>query len=313
MEIIKPKKLLKGDVIGIISPASASKELNKIEQGVNYLEKLGYRVKIGEHVGREHGYLAGSDDERLSDLHSMFNDKDVKAIFCVRGGYGSGRLLNKINYALIKKNPKIFVGYSDITALHLSIFKKTGLITFAGPMLTVDFAGKVNKFAEEIFWRILTSSKKIGKLHNPRNEKFLILNSGKSEGKILGGNLTVLTSLVGTKFFPSFRNAILLLEEIAEVPYKIDRFFNQLKLAGIFNQINGIVLGKFIDCVENDKTKITLNLSQVIEDYFSELNVPVMYNFSHGHIKKNITIPIGLNCKINTSKGFIEITENAVI
>ncbi len=313
MAILKPKKLKKGDLIGIISPASTPSDLSKIEKGVKYLESLGYRVEVGENVGKEHGYLAGSDDERLNDFHAMFKNKDVKAIFSVRGGYGSGRLLDKINYSLIKKNPKIFVGYSDITALHLALFKKAGLLTFAGPMLATDFSGKINTFAEENFWRILTSSKKIGKLHNPNGEKFYVLNSGRAEGNILGGNLAVLTSIMGSEYFPSFKNSILFLEDIGETPYKIDRFFNQLKLAKIFNQTNGVILGRFTDCYEKDKSKSTIKLNEVIDHYFSKLKIPVIYNFSHGHIKENITIPIGLNCKLNSSRCFVEITESAVI
>ena len=277
------------------------------------MESLGYRVEVGENVGKKHGYLAGSDEERLLDFHNMFGNKNIKAIFCVRGGYGSGRLLDKINYSLIKKNPKIFVGYSDITALQLALYKKSGLITFAGPMLATDFNGEINGFAEENFWRVLTSTKKIGKLYNPNKEKFYVLKPGRAEGNILGGNLAVLASIMGTGYFPGFKNSILLLEEIGEVPYKIDRFLNQLKLAKIFNQINGVILGRFVDCYETDKSKSTIKLNEVIEHYFSKLEVPVIYNFSHGHIRENITIPVGINCKLNSSRCFVEITESAVI
>jgi muramoyltetrapeptide carboxypeptidase len=313
MKLLKPPKLKKSDVIGIISPASTPTDLSKIELGVNYLEKLGYRVEVGENVGKEHGYLAGSDEERLQDFHNMFKNKNIKAIFSIRGGYGSGRLLDKIDYSLIKRNPKIFVGYSDITALQLAIFKKVGLVTFAGPMLATDFSEKVNSFTEENFWKVITSSKKIGKLHNPNDEKFYKLNSGRAEGNILGGNLAVLSSIMGTEYFPNFKGSILFLEDIGEVPYKIDRFFNQLKLAKIFNQINGVILGRFVDCYETDKSKSTIKLNEVVEHYFSKLKIPVIYNFSHGHIKENITIPLGLNTKLNSSRCFVEITENAVI
>lgn len=313
MKTIKPKKLVNGDVIGIISPASSPANLDKIEQGVNYLEKLGYRVEIGKNVGKEHGYLAGTDEERLSDFHSMFKNKDVKAIFSVRGGYGSGRLLDKIDYNLVKKNPKIFVGYSDITAMQMAIFKKTGLVTFAGPMLATDFSGKVNEYAEENFWNVLTHSKKIGKLHNPRDEKFYVLNVGRGEGQILGGNLAVLNSLLGTEYMPSFKDSILLIEDIGEVPYRVDRLLNQLKLAKVFNQVKGVILGRFVDCYEKDKSVQTIKLNEVIEHYLTDIKVPVLYSFSHGHIEENITIPFGINCKINASKCFIELTESAVI
>jgi muramoyltetrapeptide carboxypeptidase len=264
-------------------------------------------------VGKNHGYLAGSDEERLNDLHSMFENKDVKAIFSVRGGYGSGRLLDKINFSLIKKNPKIFVGYSDITALQMAIFKKTGLISFAGPMVATDFSNNVNEYTEENFWRVITSAKKIGKLHNPRDEKFYVLKSGRGEGSILGGNLAVFASLMGTEFMPNLKDSILLMEDIGEVPYRIDRLLNQLKLAKVFDQINGIILGRFVDCYEKDKSDETIKLNEVIEHYLSKLKIPVLYSFSHGHIKENLTIPFGLKCKLNASRGFVEIAEGGVI
>lgn len=314
MKIIKPKKLKKGDLIGVISPASSPNELERIEKGVKYLEGLGYKVEVGKNVGKVHGYLAGTDEERLEDLHSMFSNKNVKAIFNVRGGYGSGRLLDKINYGLIKRNPKIFVGYSDITALQMAFLKKTGLVTFAGPMVAVDFASdNVDPFTEENFWKIITSSKKIGKINNPNSEKFYTLTKGRGEGNLLGGNLALLISLMGTDYQPNFNNSVLLLEDIGEDPYRIDRMFYQLKYAKVFSKINGIILGRFVDCYIKDKEQPSLTLNDVISDYLEELKIPVIYNVKHGHIKENLTIPWGLKTKINTSRCFIEITESAVI
>ncbi|MFA7419419.1 MAG: LD-carboxypeptidase [Melioribacteraceae bacterium] len=313
MAIVKPKKLKHGEVIGIISPASSPDDLTRINRGVTYLEKLGYRVEVGKNVGLKEGYLAGSDKQRLDDLHDMFKNKNVRAIFSVRGGYGSGRLLDKIDYNLIKKNPKIFVGYSDINALQSAFFTKTGLISFAGPMVAVDFHDEVSPFTEEIFWRTITSDKKIGKLHNPRNEKFFTLNKGRGAGRIIGGNLSLLTSLMGTEYFPKMKDAILLLEDIGEAPYRVDRMLNQLRLAKFFKQIKGVILGHFVDCVENDPSKASFTLNEVIIQYFpSQLKLPVLYNVKHGHIKDNITIPYGVKCTLNASLGFIEITENAV-
>ena len=314
MKLIKPKKLTKKDVIGVISPASSPNDLEKIEKGVKYLEGLGYRVEVGKNVGKIHGYLAGTDEERLADLHSMFKNKNVKAIFTVRGGYGSGRLLNKINYGLIKRNPKIFVGYSDITALQLAFMKKTGLVTFAGPMTGVDFAtDKVDPFTEENFWKMITSNRKVGKINNPNGEKFYTLTKGRGEGSLTGGNLALLISLMGTDYQPDFKNSILLLEDIGEEPYRIDRMFYQLKYAKVFAKVKGIILGRFVDCYIKDKTQPSLTLNDVIADYFEGLKIPVVYNVKHGHIKENITIPWGLKTKINTSRCFIEITESAVI
>ena len=312
MRIIKPKRLKPGDVIGIISPASSSDDITKVNRGVEYLEKLGYRVEVGKNVGQESGYLAGSDAQRIADLHEMFKNKNIKAIFSIRGGYGSGRLLDKIDYKIIRNNPKIFVGYSDINALQMAFFAKTGLITFAGPMVAVDFHDEVSKFTEEVFWRTITSNRAIGRIKNPRNEKIYVLNKGRAVGRILGGNLSLLTSLNGTEYFPKLKDAILLLEDINEAPYRIDRMLNQLRLLKVFKQIKGIILGHFVDCIEPDPNKRTFTLNEVIIEYFQGLKIPVVYNLKHGHVKDNITIPYGLKCVLNASRDYVEISENAV-
>lgn len=312
MNTIKPRKLQKGDLIGIISPASAPDDLSRIDKGINYLEKLGYKTILGKNSSKSYGYLAGSDDERVSDLHEMFANKDVKAIFCTRGGYGSPRLLNRIDYKLIRRNPKIFVGYSDITTLQLAFYKKCGLVTFAGPMLAVDFYNNVSSFTEEFFWSLITSDKKMGKIKQPENRNIKKFIKNSSEGIVLGGNLALMTSIMGTEYFPSFKEKILMLEEVGETPYRVDRLLNQLKLAGIFEQVNGILLGAFTDCEEADLSKKTLSLDQVLDDYLSNLKVNVTLNFQHGHIKDNITVPFGTRIKVNSLKENIEFLEAAV-
>lgn len=312
MKLIKPKKLPKNGVIGIISPASAVESVEKIEKGVKYLEKLGYRVEVGKNVGKNLGYLAGKDEERLEDLHDMFRNKNINAVICVRGGYGTGRLLNKIDFNLIKKNPKIFVGYSDITTLQMSFLQKAKLVTFAGPMVAVDFwEDEVDSFTEENFWRIITSNKKIGKLQNPNAEKFFTLVKGQASGELMGGNLALVTSIMGSEYLPPFKGKILLLEDVDEKPYRIDRMFNQLRLAKAFKQIKGVILGRFVDCYEDINP--TLSLNEVIADYFNKMKIPVIYNFKHGHIKQNITIPWGLKCNLNSTKGIVDIPESAVV
>lgn len=313
MKTVKPKKLLRGDLIGVISPSSSPDDLTKIDTGVQYLEKLGYKVAVGKNVGQVKGFLAGDDSARVDDLHSMFANREVKAVFTVRGGYGATRLLDKLDYNLIKKNPKIFAGYSDINALQLAMFKNCSLITFAGPMVAVDFAGEVNPFTEENFWRMITSDKKIGKLHNPHDEKFYQLAKGKAEGRILGGNLTVISAMIGTGYLPDFSNSLLLLEDINEPPYKVDRMLNQLRISKIAKKVKGIILGRFVNCYETDQMKNSLTLNEVIEEYFHSLKVPVIYNFKHGHIKENLTIPLGLKAYINSDKMIVEIKESAVI
>lgn len=312
MPVQKPKKLNKKDVIGIISPASSPDEFSRIEKGVKYIESLGYRVKVGKHVGKNHGYLAGNDDERLEDLHAMFKDKNVNAIFTVRGGYGAFRLLDKIDYRLIRNNPKVFVGYSEMTSLQMAFFEKAGLITFAGPMVAVDFHDEVSPYTNENFWATITSNKKHGKLKFPEVEKLPFLQKGSTSGRIIGGNLAVLVALLGTGYFPNPTGKILMIEDIGELPYRVDRMLNQLKLSGTYKKVKGIILGKFVDCNERDPEKKTLTLGEVIQHYITEVNVPSIYSFPHGHIKDFITIPFGIKINLNASKGIVEFAESAV-
>jgi muramoyltetrapeptide carboxypeptidase len=313
MGILKPKRLKPGNVIGVISPASTPSDLLNIENGVKYLEKYGYRVEVGKNVGKFQGYLAGSDEERLSDLHDMFRNKNINAIFCVRGGYGSTRILDKIDYKLIQNNPKIFVGYSDINALQMAFYTKCGLITFAGPMVASDFGSEISPFTEESFWKMITSNLKIGRLHNPNKEKFFVIKKGSAQGRILGGNLTIINLLIFTEYLPKLKDSILLLEEINEAPYRIDRMLNQLRMMKVFKTVRGVILGDFVRCVEDDSDKRTLSLNDVVVDYFEGLKIPVIYNFRHGHLHDKITIPYGLKTTLNASRGFVEINENAVL
>lgn len=312
MTYLKPKKLNKGDLIGIISPASSPNDLSLIEKGVKYLEGLGYRTTLGKNIGKYRGYLAGTDEERVNDLHQMFIDKKVKAIFCLRGGYGASRLLDKIDYKLIKNNFKIFVGYSEITSLQMAFLHKAKLITFSGPMLATDFSANISPYTEENFWRTITSSKKIGKINLQSTEKILPLVKGSFSGKIVGGNLAVFTSMLGTKYMCNMKGKILLLEDIDEPPYKIDRMLNQLRLNEIFSSVKGVILGKFVNCKETDEKKMTLSVEEVFDDYFSQLNIPTIANFPYGHVKDFVTIPFGLNVKIDSTRGYVEFLESAV-
>jgi muramoyltetrapeptide carboxypeptidase len=305
---LKPQALKKGDVIGIISPASSPDDFSRIEKGISYLESLGYKVKLGKHIYKRFGYLSATDDERAEDLNKMFADREVRAIFCVRGGYGTPRILDKIDYNIIKRNPKIFVGYSDITALQLAIFKKTGLITFSGPMLAVDMYSDFDPYAEEFFWKILTAKSKKIEIKNPDGVELIVLRHGVATGTLLGGNLSLLASIIGTKFQPNFKDSILVIEDIGEEPYRIDRYLSQLKNAGILNRINGCIIGQFTDCVAKEPEK-SLTLEQIFQDYLGKLKIPVISNLSYGHIPRKITLPIGANVKIDTKRKSITIIE----
>ena len=312
MPFQKPKKLNKKDVIGIISPASSPDESTRVERGVKYLESLGYQVKVGANIGKNHGYLAGTDQERVDDLHTMFKDKNVKAIFTLRGGYGAFRLLDKIDYRLIRNNPKIFVGYSEITSLQMAFLEKANLITFAGPMVAVDFYDDVSTYTNDLFWATITSTKKLGKLEYPENQKLPYLQKGLATGRLIGGNLAVFAALLGTEYFPNLTGKILMIEDIGELPYRVDRMLNQLRLSGTFKKVKGIILGRFVDCHEHDPNKKTLTLGEVVSDYIGALKIPSIYTFPHGHIKDFVTIPFGLKVNLNATKGTVEFAEGAV-
>ncbi|CUU04229.1 muramoyltetrapeptide carboxypeptidase [Candidatus Thermokryptus mobilis] len=311
MKILKPPALKKGDVIGIISPASSPDDFTRIEQGVRYLESLGYHVKLGKHIFKRYGYLSSTDDDRADDLNEMFADEKVRAIICVRGGYGTPRLLDKVNYSLIKRNPKIFVGYSDITALQLAIFKRTGLVTFSGPMLAVDIYSNFDGFAEEFFWRILTSREKKIEIKNPNGVELNSLKPGKATGTLLGGNLSLIASIIGTKYQPSFNGSVLVIEDIGEEPYRIDRYLSQLKNSGVLCKISACILGQFTDCVPKEPEK-SLTLEQIFNDYLGNLKVPVISNLSYGHIPQKLTLPLGARIGVDAKRQKITIIESVL-
>jgi muramoyltetrapeptide carboxypeptidase len=316
VNVLKPPRLKKHDVIGIVAPASAPSSTERIHKGIRYLEQLGYRVELGAHAKAVHGYLAGRDKDRAGDLNAMFADRRVKAIFAVRGGYGTPRLLEHIDYHTIKQHPKILVGYSDLTALQLAIFAKTRLVTISGPMLAVEMAEKMDAFTEEFFWRLLTSPHPIGRVSNPDDAPlkllFSPLRNRQVEGRLLGGNLSMIISVVGTRFQPSFRDQLLFLEELGEEPYRIDRMLTQLKLAGILRQVKALLLGSFIDCVPTDKTKPTLSVDDVLTEVSDGLKIPVLSGLVYGHLPRKLTMPIGVRARVDLRSRMLEFLEGAV-
>ncbi len=312
MHPIRPPKLKPHDLIGILTPASPVADTAKIERGVRYLESLGYRTKVGGHVGNVHGYLAGTDEARAADIHAMFSDKEVKAIVCARGGYGTPRLLSLLNYRLIARNPKIFSGYSDVTALQFAFWKKCGLISFHGPMAAVEMANQIDPFTEEMFWRTITSGKKLGTIAFPQEPVPHALQRGSASGRLLGGNLSLIVGLLGTRFQPDFNNALLFIEEVTEEPYRVDRMMTHLRNASLYAKAAGMLLGQFTDCVPVDATKPSLTIDQILATEALLFGKPVLANLSFGHIPKKMTLPFGLHARMNSEKGTLEFLEPAV-
>ena len=310
--MIKPERLKIGDTIGVLAPASS---VNKktLDLGILKLKKLGFQVVSDKNVLAKIGYLAGDDKTRAKALNRMFANSKIKAILCARGGYGTLRILELVDYNLIKKNPKVLVGFSDITALHLAINKKCNLVTFHGPMVASDFSN-LSEYNKNYFLKAVTQTKSIEKIQNSKRiGNWKAVSSGKASGKILGGNLTLITRLLGTPYEPNFSDKILFLEDVNSVPYQIDGMLAQLKLAGILNKVKGLILGEFIGCERKNLDYPNFNLREVFEDYFKDKTYPVIYPVSCGHGKDKITIPVGVKVTIDTYKKIFSIDESGVL
>ncbi len=300
MKTLVPKALRRGDTIGLISPSSHCSYPDRIQLAVSYLEKNGYRVKPSVHLNRIDTDPSIADAEKLQDLHGMFSDPSIRAIICLRGGAGASRLLKKIDYNLIASNPKILVGYSDITALSLAVFSQTGLISFSGPMLATELH-EPTPYTEEHFWGILTAPAYARSLHNHESHAITCIREGVAEGRLIGGNLSVLSSMIGTPYLPAFCETLLFLEDINEPAYRIDRMLSHLGNAGLLAESSGILFGQFSG--EPEKAGEALRLEKMF-DYYSapaHINGPAMRGLSYGHIRNLMTIPIGAKFRMEIS------------
>lgn len=306
--IIRPAKIPAGGTIGVVGPGGPVK-IERLNAGVAYLEKRGYRVILGKHVRDARGYLAGKDVDRAEDINRMMRSPEIDALFCSRGGYGSPRLLDLLDFEAFATNPKVFVGYSDITALQLALFKRTGLISFSGPMVGVEMGLGIAEFTEKHFWSVVTTSTDSGKLTS-LDGSLQCLADGVAEGRLIGGNLSMLCSLIGTPYLPDLAGAILIIEDIAENPYRIDRKLMQLRLAGLLQKVSGLILGQFTDC-NSDSEGEDLNLEELVTGVTSDLNIPIVTGFPFGHEENKYTIPLGVRARLNAAEGFLEFLEPA--
>lgn len=306
---LKPAALNVGDTIAISSPAGAVWEDAQIEKFVSILESSGFKVKLGQTLKEKYGYFAGTDELRASEINKFFLDKEVKAIFCMKGGWGCARILDKLNYDVIKNNPKIIMGFSDITSLLIAITSKTGLVTFHGPVGNSGW----NDFTIDYVKRVL-ADKEIVSYAYPEDDtdKHYTITEGKAKGILVGGNLTVLAGMIGSDYLPDWKNKILFLEETGEEPYRIDRMLTQLRLAGVLKNISGFVFGKCVKC-EAEEPEKAFTLQQVLEQHIKPLGIPAFYGAMIGHIVNKYTVPIGINAEIDASTGILKLLEPAVI
>ena len=343
---IRPPRLEPGDTLGIIAPASAPPDPKNIDRGVAVLERLGFRVKLAAHVRRRHGFLAGTDRERAGDLMSMFADRSVKAILCVRGGYGTARLLPLLDYRAIRAHAKIFVGYSDITSLHCAFLTQANLISFHGPMLNSDFKHKdMPDFTLQSFFQTLGLAEatdggvsrtlraavqhqhasiarhtRRAASHSNRSpaaapggitagyhrKTVRILRRGVARGQLIGGNLTLLCSTIGTPWQPRFKDRVLFLEDLSEEPYRFDRMLTQLWNCGLLQEVAGIAIGINKNC-DGPKAKRMKEYRQTLEDVLLErllpLKIPIVAGLPFGHVPHNATLPVGAGVTLDANAG----------
>lgn len=309
MSMHKGRMLRKGDRIGLTAPAGpVSRE--RLAEAVAALEQLGYEVQVGfTCLAQYGGYLAGSAHVRARELNWMFASPDIQAIICLRGGYGSPQILPLLDYKLIAQHPKLFIGYSDITALHIALQQHAQLATIHGPMAATDLIAADDFTITSFFDTIKRMTR--GKVTNPNEEKIETVVPGRATGLIIGGNLSLISQLMGTPYEIDVKNKILFLEEIGEPPYKVDRMFTQLALAGKFLDATGIILGTWIDCQSDNHTHFSIN--DLIEQIIVPYEKPTIVNVRAGHCLPMVTIPFGVKAMMDATKGEWFIEESVIL
>jgi muramoyltetrapeptide carboxypeptidase len=314
---VKPRRLAEGDTVALVSPASATFQSIDLQIARESLEALGLQVRIGSHMLERHGYLAGDDKARAADINALFADRNVAAIHPIRGGWGSSRVLPYLDFDVIRRNPKIFVGYSDITALLLAIYAKTGLITFHGPIgLGRWDAFSVDYYRRVLFDGALVTYQNLRDLSDrnsltPIDYRVQTIVPGKAQGRLLGGNLTVLTTIIGSPFLPDWDNTILFCEDVHEDLYRVDRMMTQLKLAGVLGRLKGFVFGSCAECSPGEGYA-SLTLEEIFNDHLKPLGVPAWQGAMIGHQQPQWTLPEGLQVEIDADAGTITLLDAPV-
>ncbi len=306
----KPKALKVGDTVGLIAPASNTTEEN-VQKSIQMLTSLGFVVKEGKTLYERHGYLAGKDDIRAKDVNDMFADKEVDGIICIRGGSGCLRILDKIDYDIVRANPKVFVGYSDLTVLHIHFTQECDLVTFHGPMVSANMINDFDDFSRQGLLKMIFGSEDgIIPIENPAGHDLVSLNGGMAIGPLIGGCLSLVVSTLGTPYEIDTKGKILFLEDIGEEPYRIDRMLNNLRLAGKLDDAVGIILGDFKNCDKpTDHYDNNLSLQEVFEDQVLSAGKPTIGNLRSGHCKPMITLPFGVHYRLDADKKELHLLE----
>ena len=317
--LLRPRRLAPGDTVALVSPANATFNTVDLQIARESLEALGFKVRQSAHMMERHGYLAGADKSRAEDINKAFADTSVAAVHAIRGGWGSARLLPYLDYDAIRRNPKVLIGYSDITALLLAIHAKTGLITFHGPI----GLGRWDPYSLEYYRRVLFNGEKVTYankqgLSTDRNALTQVefrtqtITPGKARGRLLGGNLTVLTTILGSPYLPDWDDAILFCEDVREDLYRVDRMLTQLKLAGVLGRIKGFVFGGCSECGPGDGNYGALTLEEIFADHIKPLGVPAWQGAMIGHAQPQWTLPEGALAEIDATAATMTLLEAPV-
>jgi len=317
-KLIKPQRLIPGDTVWIVAPSGASAGQENIDSGIAKIEGLGYKAKLGNNIAKRYGYLAGTDEERASDVNDALRCQESKGIFFLRGGYGAMRILPDLDYDAFRKYPKVASGFSDITALHMAFLTQSRVVTFHGPCAESSWS----PFSKSTIG-IITEAEAFGEVKHPTGDPLAMnrktLVPGIAEGSIVAGNLSMIVSLLGTPYMPSLKDAILVLEDIGEDPYRVDRMLTQIWLSGEFKHAKGLIFGNFRErrpagapVPDTSDASTTFNIDQVFSDRAKKIGLPCYQGLSFGHIGLNHIIPQGIRAKINAEACRLDILESAV-
>jgi muramoyltetrapeptide carboxypeptidase len=314
--MIRPPRLARGSRVALVAPAGPLLERDDLTRAEALCRALGYQPALGPNTAERHGYFAGTDDQRLADLNGALNDPDIAAVWCIRGGYGTTRILDRVDFDALARHPKPLIGYSDITAILNAVTRRTGVTTFHAPMARAAMP----PFSRRQFERVLASTEPAGRLERlpepagvllPRQNRIAALRGGVAEGPLMGGNLTLLQCLLGTPHFPDLDGAILFLEDVGEDLYRVDRVLAHLRMAGALDRLAGIAVGRFTD-LNRAMTDGALGFDEVLATYFLPLGIPVAYGFPIGHIDDQWTLPLGVRARLDADAGEVDLLEAAV-
>ncbi|EXS70213.1 S66 peptidase family protein [Sphingobium sp. Ant17] len=314
--LVKPPRLRLGDVVGLIEPAGFSDDAFDLDLVKETIVAMGLVPRPAPHLATRYGYLAGTDKDRAADVNAMFADPQVRAVFAVRGGWGCARILPMLDFTTIRANPKLLIGFSDITALHMAFAARAGFTTIHGPNASSSWG----RFSWDGFRAVafdgamLTFANPMGNEDRlvPRAGRIRTFHPGKASGRLLGGNLTVLAALMGTGWLPDFSGAILFIEDIGEAPYRIDRMLTQLALGGVLGRLAGVVFGQCTDCGASGPSYGGFTLSEVLQQHFAPLGIPAFQGAQFGHVANQFSLPVGVRAEMDADAGTIRLLEPAV-